>query len=327
MKIITLNDHLKSIYGTKVYKLSLSSGCTCPNRDGKLSYGGCTFCSAMGSGDFILNGIPLQQVPNVTQTTPLLPNASMLHAEYIQPDTHEQLEYAKKLVASKISANIPESERKYIAYFQSFSGTYGDNDHLRKIYTEAISDDSVVTLSIGTRPDCISDECLDLLMELNKIKPVWIELGLQTIHENTALRINRCYPLDVFEDTYSRLKAAGITVIVHMILGLPGESHEDMYASMRYLAELSPSLDGIKLHLLHILKGTKLAEEYAAAPFHIMSLEEYIEVVVNCLTILPDETVIHRMTGDGPRRLLIEPLWSLDKKNVLNRLNKAIREH
>ena len=294
----SISDELKKIYGSKVYKLSLSSGCTCPNRDGSISYGGCSFCSEGGSGDFAAPFLPLD----------------------------EQLRLAKEKIEAKLPKNLKEKDRKYIAYFQSFTNTYGDTLRLESLYTEAVNREEIVILSVGTRPDCLEDDKLEMLTRLNKIKPVWVELGLQTIHEATAERINRGYVLPVFEDAYERLTAAGLKVIVHVILGLPGESREDMLGTVSYLAGLSPVLFGIKLQLLHVLKGTRLASEYEAEPFKIMSLEEYAETVVECIKLLPEETIIHRITGDGPKSLLIEPAWSADKKKVLNTLNRKIRE-
>ena len=291
-----LSDYCKEKFGTKVYRLALSSGATCPNRDGKVGVGGCSFCSEKGSGEFAIN------------------------AENIA----EQIEKAKTLVSAKIPSSIRESERKYIAYFQSFSNTYGDTKRLIGLFERAINKDEVVALSIATRPDCFSEEMLNSLERLNKIKPVWIELGLQTINENTARAFNRGYTLDVFEKTYDELKKRNFEVIVHMILGLPGESEEEMYATVKYLSK--KNIDGIKIHGLHILKGTRLASEYEKHPFKIMSLEEYTRVLINCLKLLPKDTVVHRMTGDGDKRVLIEPQWSADKKRVLNYINKKIKE-
>lgn len=294
----TLNDEMKKQFGTKVYKLSLSTGCSCPNRDGTLGYGGCIFCSEGGSGEF------------AAQTESI----------------EKQIAEAKHRVEAKFPGNIPPDERRYIAYFQSFTNTYGDVDRLRQIFTAAIQQPEIVALSIGTRPDCLPAEILHMLAALNQIKPVWIELGLQTIHERTARFIRRGYPLSVFEDAYSRLKLAGLTVIVHVILGLPGESQADMLDTIRYLAALYPQLDGIKLQLLHILRGTDLEHYYHTHPFHVMELDEYCKLVVACLKLLPPETTVHRITGDGPKRLLVAPLWSGDKKRVLNTLNRYIRE-
>ena len=297
MEYNSLSDALKKQFGTKVYKLSLQTGCTCPNRDGTLGTGGCTFCSEGGSGDFAA----------------------------APADIRAQIAEARKKVDAKFSSKIPASERKYIAYFQSYTNTYGDPERLRCIFTDAIRCPEIVALSIGTRPDCLPPEIISMLSALNQIKPVWVELGLQTIHEQTALAIHRGYPLPVFADAYRRLTAAGLTVIVHVILGLPGESENDMLDTVRYLSALTPPPDGIKLQLLHILKGTELARKYLESPFPVMTLDEYCSLVVRCLKLLPPETVVHRITGDGPKRLLIAPLWSADKKNVLNTLQRYIR--
>lgn len=288
-----LSTYLKKTYGEKVYRLSLSSGCSCPNREG--GQGGCTFCSEGGSGEFAADA----------------------------GDISESIEYAKKMICQKTDA------RKFIAYFQSYTNTYGNVDRLKKLYHDAIKPDEIVILSIGTRPDCVGPDVIEMLKELNDIKPVWVELGLQTIHEKTAARVNRGYELEVFEDAYKRLKDAGLTVIVHVILGLPGESREDMLETVSYLANLTPFLDGIKLQNLQILKGTRMYEEYMDEAyrddFYIMSMEEYTDLVAECVALLPKETVVHRMTGDGPRKLLVAPLWSTDKKRVINMLNRKIR--
>ncbi|MBO6310951.1 MAG: TIGR01212 family radical SAM protein [Oribacterium sp.] len=296
MNYLSLSDYLKQTYGQKIYKISLQSGCTCPNRDGTLSVGGCIFCSEGGSGDF---------------AAPLLP-------------VKEQIDIAIKKVEQKLPAG---KEHKFIAYFQSYTNTYGDTAKLRALYEEALSDDRVVALSIGTRPDCIKDDMLEALKNLQTKygKKIWVELGLQSIHESTAKRINRGYPLPVFEDTYRKLKEAGLTVIVHVILGFPWETETDMLETIRYLSSLSPVLDGIKLQLLHVLKGTRLGEDYLREPFHVLELQEYCDLVVKCLKLLPKETVVHRITGDGPKKLLLAPLWSGDKKKVLNTLNRAIK--
>ncbi len=289
--MVRLSDHLMRRFGQKVYRLSLSSGCTCPNRDGTIGYGGCTFCSVGGSGEFASDPAPIG----------------------------EQIEEAKKKIASKTDAE------KFIAYFQSFTNTYGDVDRLYSLYKEAIMRDEIVALSLGTRPDCLGDAVMDMLLKLRKIKPVWIELGLQTIHERTAEKIRRGYALDVFEDAYRRLKENGLDVIVHVIFNLPGESREDMLDTVRYLSGLKPSLDGIKLQMLQILDGTELAREYQNEPFPLMDPESYSDLVADSIRILPKDTVIHRMTGDGPRKLLIEPLWCLDKKRVLNTINRKLK--
>lgn len=291
-----LSDYCKEKFKTKVYRLALSSGATCPNRDGKVGVGGCSFCSEKGSGEFAIDVMDLDL----------------------------QIERAKALISKKFPNSINAADRKYIAYFQSFSNTYGDTKRLIGLFERAINKDEVVALSIATRPDCFSEEMLNSLERLNKIKPVWIELGLQTINENTARAFNRGYTLDVFEKTYTELKKRNFEVIVHMILGLPGESEDDMYATVKYLSK--KHIEGIKIHGLHILKGTRLASEYEKHPFKIMSLEEYTRVLINCLKLLPKDTVVHRMTGDGDKKILIEPQWSADKKRVLNYINKKIKE-
>lgn len=295
MKILTLSDFLKQKYGQKIYKLSLESGCTCPNRDGTLGYGGCTFCTAGGSGEF---------------------------AEQVTlDDIDKQIEAAKQRIIKK----VPSGQKKFIAYFQSYTNTYGDTGRLYELYEKVIRRDDIVILSIGTRPDCIDDEKLEMLVRLNRIKPVWVELGLQTIHDSTAERIHRGYPTSVFEECYHRLKAAGLTVIVHVILGLPGENYKDMLETVRYLSSLNPELDGIKLQMLNILEGSQMAADYRREPFTQMTMEEYTDLVVECLRLLPEKTVIHRMTGDGPRKLLISPKWVTDKKRVMNMLRKKIQ--
>ena len=288
----TLSEYLKSEYGEKIYKLSLCSGCTCPNRDGTVGTGGCTFCSEGGSGEFAAAPGPL----------------------------NEQIEDVRGRIAAKTDA------RRFIAYFQSFTNTYGDPDHLRRIYREAILRDDIAVLSLGTRPDCLGDEIMEMLQELNQIKPVWVELGLQTIHEKTALRINRGYPLPVFEEAVKKLKQAGLQVIVHVILSLPGEDREDMLETARYLSGLNPGIDGIKLQMLNILEGTAMAEEYKEHPFPLLTMEEYAEIVCEMIRILPDDIVVHRMTGDGPGNLLIAPEGVRNKKKVLNTIHRRLRD-
>ena len=290
MDVRYISDVLKAQYGEKIYRLALQSGCTCPNRDGTLGLGGCSFCSEGGSGEFAAAPAPVT----------------------------EQIEKAKELVSAKTSGS------RFIAYFQSYTNTYGDLERLRKLYYETVLRDDIVILSLGTRPDCVGDDVIAILKDLNRIKPVWLELGLQTANDATARRINRCYDRSVFEDAYQRLKEAGLTVIVHLIFGLPGEDEETMLDSVRYLADLTPCLDGVKLQLLQILRGTKIAEEFAENPWHVMTLEEYANLLVKALRILPKETIVHRITGDGPKKLLIEPRWCADKKHVMNTLHKAI---
>ena len=298
MRYRSLSDAMKERFGTKVYRLALTTGATCPNRDGTLGYGGCIFCSEGGSGEF---------------AAPLLP-------------VKEQIRQAKKRVSAKFSPSIPEEERKYIAYFQSFTNTYGDEDALLSMFREAAAEPGICAVAIGTRPDCLSEKIISGLSELNKEVPVWVELGLQTIHEDTARFIRRGYALPVFEDAARRLKAAGLEVIVHIILGLPGETRERMLETVRYVGDFVPRLDGIKISLLYVLRGTDLADLYAAGQVPEMTLEEYAALIVDCLRILPEDMTVHRLTGDGPKKLLLSPLWSGDKKRVLNTLNRAIRE-
>ena len=286
----SLNRYLRETFGEKVYKLALDGGMTCPNRDGKIGTGGCIFCSAGGSGDF---------------------------AEGRCASVSEQIEKARARVRKKTDA------AKFIAYFQSYTNTYAPVEYLEPLFSDAIAEESVVALSIGTRPDCLGDEVIDLLSRLNKIKPVWVELGLQTIHEETARYIRRGYPLAVYEDALARLKAAGITVITHVILGLPGESREMMLATIDYLGGKHRP-DGIKLQLLHVLEGTDLAKDWRAGKFQCMEMEEYFDLLCQCLSRLPEDMVIHRLTGDGPKRSLLAPLWTGDKKRVLNELNRTL---
>ena len=295
MNYITLSEHYRRRFGCKVYKLSLQSGCSCPNRDGNIGFGGCIFCSEGGSGDF---------------AAPLL-------------SIEEQIQIAKHRVEHK----LPKVKSgRYIAYFQSYTNTYGDVKRLSVLYRKTLSFPEIVGISIGTRPDCLPEEMLDMLSELNTIKPVTVELGLQTVHNKTAEKIHRGYNTDVFEKAYKSLTLRGIEVVVHVILGLPGENIADMLDTIDYLAELKPVLPGIKLQLLHILKGTALAAEYSKNHFPIFTMDEYTDLVVECIRRLPEETVIHRMTGDGPKSLLIAPEWSGDKKRVLNMLNRKLRE-
>ncbi len=343
--MMLLNDYLKERFGCKVYKIALNGGFTCPNRDGTIGTGGCIFCSAGGSGEF-------SEDPSISIT--------------------EQIERGKKRVAAKIRNG------KYIAYFQAYTGTYAPVDRLRELYTEAIMHPDVAVLSVATRPDCLPDEVVGLLAELNAIKPVWVELGLQTIHERTAEYIRRGYSLEVYDSAVERLRSAGIEVITHVILGLPGETREDMLETVRYVcaAGASGSSDsgglggtssmttacgatgalgtagsadaagtadatgtsdatvsagargtssmavasGIKLQLLHVLKGTDLEKEYLAGLVSVLTEDEYMDILQDCLSVIPDNVVIHRLTGDGDKRLLTAPLWSVDKKHVLNRI-------
>lgn len=284
-----LNDYLVDRFGCKVYKIALSGGFTCPNRDGTLDTRGCIFCSKGGSGEF---------------------------AEDTALSITEQIERGKTRVESKIKNG------KYIAYFQSFTGTYASVEKLEKLYREAIEHPDIVALSVATRPDCIEPGVLELLSKLNKIKPVWIELGLQTINERTAEYIRRGYPLSVYDDAVKGLKERGIEVITHVILGLPRETKEDMLSTVEHVC--AAGSDGIKLQLLHILKNTDLEKEYKAGKVTVLSEDEYIDILRDCVKIIPDNTVIHRLTGDGDKKLLIAPIWSADKKHVLNRIKKEV---
>ena len=287
----SLNRYLRETFGEKVYKLALDGGMSCPNRDGTLGSGGCIFCSAGGSGDF---------------------------AQGRCASVAEQLARAKARIRSKTGAE------KFIAYFQSYTNTYAPVEYLETLFTEAISEPSVAALSIGTRPDCLPDEVVQLLARLNRIKPVWVELGLQTIHEKTARLIRRGYGLSVYEDAVARLKAAGLTVIAHVILGLPGETREQMLQTIDYLGgDHRP--DGVKLQLLHVLEGTDLAQMWREGWVSVMEKEEYYDLLCECLRRLPPDMVIHRLTGDGPKRILLAPLWTGDKKRVLNDLNRVLQ--
>lgn len=287
----SLDYYLKQTYGEKLYKIALDGGMTCPNRDGTLGARGCIFCSAGGSGDF---------------------------AGDRRTSITEQIE------AGKAQSIRKHNGSSYIAYFQAYTNTYAPVSYLRSVFTEAINHPDIRILSIATRPDCLNDDVLALLAELNKKKPVWVELGLQTIHEETAQFIRRGYKLPVFEDALRKLRKIGITVIVHTILCLPGESREMMLDTIRYLN--TQDIQGIKLQLLHILKHTDLADYYEKHPFHLPSREEYYELLGMCIRNLRPDIVIHRLTGDGPRKLLVAPLWTGNKRQVLNGMQRYFKE-
>lgn len=286
----SLNDYLKETYGRKLYKIALDGGMTCPNRDGHLGHRGCIFCSEGGSGDFAGDR-----------------NLSI----------SRQLADGKEMISRKYKGD------GYIAYFQAYTGTYAPISHLRKVFTEAISFPGVEILSIATRPDCLPVEVLELLEELAKVKPVWVELGLQTIHPESAAFIRRGYELPVFEQAVRNLRDLGIHVIVHTILGLPGEDTEDMLETIQYLNNMD--IQGIKLQLLHILQGTDLACYYREHPFPVMSMEEYLALLGQCISHLRPDIVIHRLTGDGPKSLLIEPKWTANKRLVLNQIQSYLK--
>lgn len=290
MTYTTLNSYLKDRFGCKVYKIALDGGFTCPNRYGTVGTDGCIFCSKGGSGDF---------------------------AESREKSISEQIADGKKRVSKKIK------DGKYIAYFQAFTNTYAPVDRLRELYTEAMSQPDIAALSIGTRPDCLGDDVLALLDEMNKRVPVFVELGLQTIHEDTARYIRRGYDLSVYDKAVADLHKIGVNVVTHLIIGLPGESKEDMLRSVEYVCKMT---DGIKLQLLHILRGTDLESEYTGGKIKELTLEEYTDIIKSCVKIIPKSVVVHRLTGDGAKKDLIAPMWSADKKNVLNTINRALQE-
>lgn len=287
----SFNQYLQENFGEKLYRLSLETGCTCPNRDGTLGTGGCIFCSAGGSGEF---------------------------AERAITDVNAQIELAKLRVQKKFKGE------HYIAYFQSYTNTYGDAKTLRRIFFTAAENDCIRAISIATRPDCLPPEILEMLAELREKLPVFVELGLQTVHESTAQRIRRGYPLSVYDSAVENLHQIGISVVTHVILGLPFETREQMLKTVQYVG--NSGADGIKLQLLHILRGTDLETMYRSGAFQTLSKEEYIDLLCDCIEFLPESTVIHRLTGDAPKSLLIAPAWSADKKDVLNSIQKAFRE-
>ena len=297
--IISLNEYLRDTFGCKVYKVSINGGFTCPNRDGTLDTRGCIFCSGYGSGDF---------------------------AEDASLSVTEQIERGKKRIEAKmpkkINAATGVTSNKYIAYFQAFTNTYAPVERLRALFTEAINHPDIVAVSIGTRPDCLPENVLVLLSELNQIKPIWIELGLQTIDEKSADYIRRGYSLPVYDKAVEELNSRNIDVITHVILGLPGETRENMLETVRYVGK--SGVQGIKLQLLHVIKGTDLEKDYNMGLFKCMTMEEYVDLIYDCISVLPKDIVIHRMTGDGAKKTLVAPLWSADKKRVLNALNKRL---
>lgn len=290
MYYYSLNEYLKNTFGEKVYKISLNGGMTCPNRDGTLNNQGCIFCSKGGSGEF---------------------SADKLLS------VSEQIEQAKQRIKAKTDCKL------FVAYFQPFTNTYAEIPYLRKIFYEAMNNPDIAVLSIATRPDCLGQDVLNLLYELHKIKPVWVELGLQTIHKKSADYIRRCYELEVYDKAVKDLKEIGVSVITHIILGLPFETKKMMIESVKYAGERS---DGIKLQLLHVLKDTDLLKDFNEGLFKTLSMEEYIDILCDCIEVLPKDTVVHRLTGDGDKKLLVSPLWSGDKKRVLNSINKTFRE-
>lgn len=290
MKYLSFNEYCKSRFGCKVYKLSLDGGFTCPNRDGTAGIGGCTFCAGGSGGRFSVKG----------------------------DDVTEQIKKAKLFVEKK-------GAQKYIAYFQAYSSTYAPCDKLRELYYEAIKHEDIVALSIATRPDCLPDDVLDLLGEINAIKPVFVELGLQTANEKTASLFNRCYGNSVYENAVKELKKRNINVVTHLIFGLPYETKEDMLGSVKYIIDCET--DGVKFHMLNVLKGTELEKDYEQGKFSLMSREEYADLIVEAIALLPERIVVHRLTGDGDKRLLIAPEWASNKKRTLNLINQKINSY
>ena len=323
MRYRSANDYMRHIFGYKVYKISINGGFTCPNRDGSLGVGGCIFCSGEGSGDF---------------------------SEDAELSVNEQIESGKKKVISKLPKDMDDSVPRFMAYFQAYTNTYAPVERLRSLFTEAIMHPDIVGISIATRPDCLEDDVIELLDELNGIKPVWVELGLQTIHKKTAEYIRRGYDLPVYTDAVKRLTGH----VSHIILGLPGESKEDMLETVRFVGSIASAgsegrhsdievneddvkqdedgkkneavrdLFGIKLQLLHVIHGTDLEKDYLRGIFECLTLDEYADIIRDAISILPPDMVVHRITGDGAKKTLVAPLWSADKKRVLNTLNKKL---
>lgn len=288
----SLNYFLRNKFNEKIYKISLDGGFTCPNRDGRVAKGGCTFCSARGSGDYAGS-----RILSIT----------------------EQFEDRKKMMEKKWK------DGKYIAYFQAYTNTYAPVEELKRKYEEALAQENVVALSIATRPDCLDDDVLDFLEELNKKTYLWVELGLQTINDETANNFNRGYDFEVFDRSIKKLQERGIEVVVHTIFGLPGESKEDMLKTINYVAH--SGAQGIKFHLLHLMKNTKMTEQYEREEFELLSKEDYIDLICKGVAMIPEEMVVHRLTGDAPRASLIGPMWSLKKWEVLNDIDRALVEN
>ena len=285
----SLNYFLRNKFGEKIYKISLDGGFTCPNRDGKVAKGGCTFCSARGSGDFAGS-----RILSIT----------------------EQFADRKEMMEKKWK------DGKYIAYFQAYTNTYAPVEELRKKYEEALAQKNVIALSIATRPDCLDDDVLDYLEELNKKTYLWVELGLQTINDKTARNFNRGYDFETFDSSLKKLQERGIEVVVHTIFGLPGETKEDMLKTVDYVAH--SGAQGVKFHLLHLMQGTKMVEQYESGELQLLSKEDYIDLICKGIAMIPEEMVVHRLTGDAPRQSLIGPMWSLKKWEVLNDIDKAL---
>ena len=288
----SLNYFLRNKFNEKIYKISLDGGFTCPNRDGKVAKGGCTFCSARGSGDYAGSRIL---------------------------SINEQFADRKKMMEKKWK------DGKYIAYFQAYTNTYSPVEELRQKYEEAISQENVVALSIATRPDCLDDDVVDLLEEISKKTYLWVELGLQTVNDESARNFNRGYDFEVFKEGIKKLQDRNIEVVVHTIFGLPGETKEDMLKTVDYVAH--SGAQGIKFHLLHLMKGTQMVKQYESGELQLLSQEDYIDLICKGIAMLPQEMVVHRLTGDAPRESLIGPMWSLKKWEVLNSIDKALEDN
>ena len=310
----SLDYYLKNTYGTKMYKLALNAGMTCPNRDGKIGTTGCIFCSQGGSGDFAAS--KYLSIPEQIEEAKLLISTKVRRAIKVGDDSYNVSD------DELTSEDTRMKKVKYIAYFQAYTNTYAPINYLRKVFYEAVKASDVEIISIATRPDCLGPEVLDLIAEINRIKPVWIELGLQTIHDKTARQIKRGYKLNVFEEAVNNLNEIGVNIIVHLILGLPGETENDMLETINYIAK--QNIHGVKLQLLHILKNTALVNLMPS--MHILTMDEYTDLVIKCIERLPQEMVIHRLTGDGPKGTLLAPLWSKDKLTVMNTINHKMKE-
>lgn len=309
----SVDSYIEGKYGYKMYKLALNGNMTCPNRDGKVGNRGCIFCSQGGSGDFAAD--PNLTITDQIEEARVLISAKMKKTYNVSDDSYN--------LSDTDSCVVSMTEKpQYIAYFQAYTNTYAPIEHLRRIFYEAINDPCIAILSIATRPDCLEKEVLDLLRELNQIKPVWVELGLQTIHESTAIFIKRGYPLKTFDTAVANLKKIGVEIIVHLILGLPGEDEKMILETIDYVA--NKPINGVKLQLLHVLKETQLAKYLST--LKLLTMDEYTDLVIKCIERLPQEIVIHRITGDGPKGILLAPLWSRDKKTVINTINHKMKE-
>lgn len=317
MRYNSLNQYLRNRFGCKVYKIAINGGFTCPNRDGTIDNRGCIFCSGYGSGDFAEDA-------SLSVSEQIERGKLKIAGKMPKADNGKKYPGVHTLAADTRNDLVIEKRQtsKYIAYFQAFTNTYAPVERLRQLYMEAINREDVVVLSVATRPDCLPEEVLELLAEINEIKPVWVELGLQTIHESSAKYIRRGYTLEVYDRAVRELRKRNIEVITHVILGLPGETKEDMLESVRYVGK--SGVQGIKLQLLHVIRGTDLAKDYEKGFFECMTLDEYTDLIRDCIAVLPKDMVIHRMTGDGAKKTLLAPLWSADKKRVLNELNRKI---